>query len=249
MDIGIIYIMTNKLSGKKYVGKTTKSFNLRLNGHVCESRKSKPKHYIHRSIKKHGIINFEMAIKYYPIEILDEKEKEYIKKLKTRFPDGYNLTDGGDGVSGLEYTKEIREKMSESHMGNKGFWENKKRSDKTKEKIRKSLTGKKHSLITKRKMAKIHTGMKHTKESKLKMSLIQKQRIKDGIALIPTPIVQISKHIYHFENKNGTKYVTDNLNDFCGKYNISPSSARRITKYGITHKSWYGFRIKKEKVA
>jgi hypothetical protein len=57
-------------------------------------------------------------------EALDAVEKFYIKELNTKIPNGYNLADGGGGVSGWKNgkgyvpTKETRSKLSEAGKGN-----------------------------------------------------------------------------------------------------------------------------------
>lgn len=250
MDIGIIYIITNKISGKKYIGKTTKSFNLRWNEHLCLIRKNNPKQYIHRAIKKHGIANFEIAIKFYPIKILNGKEKEYIKRLNTKFPDGYNLTDGGDGVSGWKHTEKTRKKMSKAAKGKSKPWLlGKHPNEVTKEKISRRLMGTKQSLETIKKRTEKQIGRQHNAETKLKMSLLRKQQLENNINPMPICPIQKSRHIYYFENKDGTKYTTDDFNSFCEIYNISYGSAYRIINDGIVHKNWHGYKIKKDKVA
>jgi hypothetical protein len=40
-----------------------------------------------------------------------ELEQYYIKQYDTKVPNGYNLTDGGDGISGLKHNDETKEKI------------------------------------------------------------------------------------------------------------------------------------------
>ena len=78
-----------------------------------------------------------------------------------------NLTDGGDGVPGYKYTKEVREKMSEAQRG-------KKLSEETKNKLSEAQRGKKHSEETKKKMSEVKKGKKLSEETKKKMSKVRK---------------------------------------------------------------------------
>jgi hypothetical protein len=91
-----------------------------------------------------------------------------------------NLTDGGEGVSGLVHTVESREKMSLNNVGMLG----KRHSLETIEKIRNSNLGKLVSEETKNKLSKSHLGIiskpcgwKHTDETKQKMSEQARSRV------------------------------------------------------------------------
>jgi hypothetical protein len=64
-----------------------------------------------------------------------------------------NLTDGGDGVSGIRFSDETKKKMSDARKG-------KSRSPETIEKIRKSHLGKKHTDETKKKLSEKRSGEK-----------------------------------------------------------------------------------------
>ena len=90
-----IYILTNTVNGKQYVGMDS---NLpsrardHFNGHSkCAA--------ITAAIKKHGKDNFTVEIIPYPhisSDALREVERWHIAKRCTLYPHGYNLTPGGD---------------------------------------------------------------------------------------------------------------------------------------------------------
>jgi group I intron endonuclease len=107
---GCIYRLTNTDNGKKYIGKTIE-FKNRMNSH----KNSKDECYIHRAIRKYGWNTFkvEKIIDNVPEEDLNNLEISYIAVETTKRPNGYNLTDGGEGVSGYSHTEESRKKMSE----------------------------------------------------------------------------------------------------------------------------------------
>lgn len=69
---------------------------------------------IHRAMRKYGWENF--LVKTLAIandwEYLCDLEKKAIVAFKTTAPEGYNSTEGGDGVIGFEVTDELREKLS-----------------------------------------------------------------------------------------------------------------------------------------
>ena len=94
--MGIIYKVTNTLSGKSYVGQTQDSFHRRRLAHENLALKPKPSYYFHKALKKHGPENFEWVIlEECPAENLDNREQFYIAQLDTFAPKGYNLTKGG----------------------------------------------------------------------------------------------------------------------------------------------------------
>jgi NUMOD3 motif len=72
-----------------------------------------------------------------------------------------NLTDGGEGVSGLSHSEETKRKMSEVH---------KNPSEETRRKKRDARKGKTLSDETKRKMSEAHKGKTHSEQSKRKVS-------------------------------------------------------------------------------
>jgi group I intron endonuclease len=97
---------------------------------------------LNRAYKKYGEYYFKREIiEYCDISELNNKEKLYIKQYNTKFPHGYNLTDGGDGNKGLKFTKEQKQKISQSKIGQKYPKEHG-------EKIRQAKLGKKHNQET-----------------------------------------------------------------------------------------------------
>ena len=111
---GVIYLITNTLNGKMYVGQTRKKLSYRISQH--KSRSSKAKAGIDAAIRKYGWENFTVeVIETCPVEMLNEREIFWIAKLNSKVPNGYNLTDGGDGL--VSCTQETRDKMSASHKG------------------------------------------------------------------------------------------------------------------------------------
>ncbi len=105
---GCIYRLTNLIRNKKYIGKT-----IDFEGRMYEHKKGKSIHksYVERSIRKHGWHNFkvEIIIDDVPEEDPDNLETCYIDVEDTMVPNGYNLTKGGEGISGYRFTAEQRE--------------------------------------------------------------------------------------------------------------------------------------------
>ena len=107
---GIIYLIVNLINGKKYVGQTYQKLEERIKQHVsCIKKRG-----VDLAIQEYGIDNFSYEIiEECPIEKLDEREIFWIAELNTRFPNGYNLTNGGSGISRI-YSSENCDMMTYS---------------------------------------------------------------------------------------------------------------------------------------
>lgn len=98
MKTGLIYIIKNRVNDKVYIGQTTTTLRTRFTQHFKNST-VKSRHYkLYNAIKKYGKDNFyiELLENNIPINLLDQKEIEYIEKYDSFF-NGYNSTKGGDG--------------------------------------------------------------------------------------------------------------------------------------------------------
>ena len=152
---GVIYKIMNQLDGKGYVGQTTRSLEERFRGHIRADS------YLGRAIRKYGAENFtcEVIEECDTREQLNEREIFWIAELNTKVPNGYNMTDGGEGTVGCYPSDETRAKLSVATSGeNNPFF------------------GKHHTEESLAKMSEAHrgntawVGRHHRKESKVKMS-------------------------------------------------------------------------------
>ena len=132
--MGYIYLRTNKINGKKYVGQvTTKRFKARQN-RWNNLNQPYAGNVINAARAKYGIEAFDFEIlKECEDEELDYWEMYFIKELNTKAPYGYNLTDGGDGMSGFTVSSETKKKMCEAHKGKKNHMYGKHHSEKRKD--------------------------------------------------------------------------------------------------------------------
>lgn len=159
-----VYVHTNKINGKKYVGQTCKKYpNQRWrNG---EGYKSSPHFY--SAIQKYGWDNFEHEIIFKDLDLsqANEKEKELIAKYDTMNTDkGYNTRSGG--MNG-KHTEESKLKISQSRLGEKHHFYGKHLSEEHKEKLRQANIGRQHSDESKKKMSETRTGKYVGKNNKL----------------------------------------------------------------------------------
>lgn len=106
---GYIYLMTNKVNGKVYVGQTTTTIEHRMGQHFSNDKRSTT-HVVKNAIRKYGKDAFEVSelfrtdakTKNELVSILNEKEKEYILQYHSLVSEnGYNVDKGGSSVNYL----------------------------------------------------------------------------------------------------------------------------------------------------
>ncbi len=116
-----IYIITNTLNGKQYVGQST-GIRKRFTRHkrAARTKMVRESFYLHSSIAKHGVENFKFEILLYADDrdYLNLMEQRCIAGYNTLAPAGYNLDTGG-GVS-RTVTEATKEKMRNRVAWNKG---------------------------------------------------------------------------------------------------------------------------------
>jgi len=111
-----IYLVTNTINGKAYIGKTSKTVKGRWETHLQNAKMGLPYH-LYRAIRKYGVDAFHVQTiaECNNSEQLSELEKMWILLLGTHSTKyGYNMTYGGEGVTG---TEEVREKIRQKAMG------------------------------------------------------------------------------------------------------------------------------------
>lgn len=94
--LGKIYLITNNVNNKVYVGQTIQTLKKRFNGHCCYSKTDRSNNmYIKRAIHKYGKDKFTIhLLEECSIDKLNERE-EYWISFYDSYRTGYNLTLGG----------------------------------------------------------------------------------------------------------------------------------------------------------
>lgn len=95
-----VYLLTNKINGKQYVGRTSQSLKSRFNNGNGYSQS-----YLSTDIKKYGWNNFNHTLIKSGLtkEEACELEKKMIKELKTQ-ETGYNISEGGLGKDSFSFS-------------------------------------------------------------------------------------------------------------------------------------------------
>jgi group I intron endonuclease len=112
--MGCVYIATNGVTGKVYIGKTVQELRKRKNIHHFYARRgSKKFFYFQRAIEKYGkdAFSWEILFQSNDDKVLCQRETLFIAAYDSQNPErGYNLCSGGEGSIPNEETKaKIRE--------------------------------------------------------------------------------------------------------------------------------------------
>lgn len=153
---GQIYLVTNNLNGKQYVGQTIVATNKVGHGKLMT-----------RAYAKHGKGNFtydKICGGLSNKAILNFAERFWIKVMNSRLPNGYNIEHGGSDKD--KVSAETKEKLRLALTGHK-------QSEETKAKRR----GKKASAETRAKLSAVHTGKTCSASTRAKIGDAQKGRV------------------------------------------------------------------------
>lgn len=183
-------------NGKSYIGITKHTADIRFKKH-CSVNSAQLA--IHRAINKYGKDNIKVnTLVIGSMDYLMELEKTAIKSFDTKYPHGYNLTDGGEGTFGVVRNSECRRRMSESKKGTKLSEANrlaliKANTGRVKtpeeiEKLKIAHTGRVFSKEHRNNLSIAKTGKRHTEEAKNKVRLanigkVVSQETKDKLRI------------------------------------------------------------------
>lgn len=153
----IIYLVTNTVNGKQYVGQTTRTIVWRWRGHLSCARRGSMLP-LHCAIRKYGSQAFSVTIvqKCSTQVELDSAEVHWISELRTT-KTGYNLAEGG-------VNSRILRGKNHPHFG-------KHLTDEHRAKLSIAHTGKTMSEAARQQMSRSQRGRKHSAESRAKISL------------------------------------------------------------------------------
>ena len=214
--IGEIYKITNTETNKCYIGQT-RSHRLnhnkyrpfgymgRFKDHVNEAHSSKKNQswYLNAALLKYGQEKFHCElIKTCPVSELNSYESQFILEYNSKYPNGYNLTDGGQVFTKVLHTEQKPVPITRQ--------KDVKRSDYTKRLISDRLKSSLNDVSHRKEMMKIvqtqHTAKKFAKYKDIS---VDETKIEDYLSVI-------------HDTKTNTDYIRVTINgirsSFVGKY-------------------------------
>ena len=118
MVTGTIYLITNKINKKCYVGQTIKTPEYRWRQHIKCSKYEKVKHLpLYRAFRKYGVENFtfEVIVQNVPSDLLNDLETNCIEAYDGT--KGYNILKIGNSTRGFKFSKETLLHLSNVRKG------------------------------------------------------------------------------------------------------------------------------------
>lgn len=117
--VHFIYCLTNKVNSKKYIGRTN-DIKRRMSQHKVDSfNRNCPNKYdtpLAAAIRKYGWENFTVEVleQHPDLQVINQKEISWIKKLNTYLGEGYNASSGGElGFTGRIYSSKFAGNLPE----------------------------------------------------------------------------------------------------------------------------------------
>lgn len=177
-NAGEIYMLTNKVNGKRYIGQTrcvgsdgrTRGAAVRFQQHVSAAKRNeKGCRFLMNAMRKHGPENFEVEVLVVVhVSQLDDMERKLISQYDTCNPKfGYNLMEGGY-IGDSEYLKQAASKAA------KEMWKDPEYREVMTDKVKKQWEDPAFR-------EKVESGVKRASQARWKDPEIRK-RIVEGIS-------------------------------------------------------------------
>ena len=234
-----IYQILNKITKKCYIGETkSKDVVWRWNQHKQKIESNKGCPALRDAIKKYGIDNFEFSVVIICFD--DERfkyEREYIRKYNSVVPNGYNITNGGEGggFQGKTHTDQvkniIKDKLKQKYIDNpelkKQLSERNKivmNNPEIREKVKNGIeNSEKWKKVIEENRRGNYNKIKHNEETKKKISESLKKYHSENIKVVDNVIIER-------DNKLGKKVKQYDMNNNLLNEYISISVASKETR-------------------
>lgn len=235
MKTAKIYKITNIQNGKIYIGYTQKDDAIkRWRDHCNAAKTTGPRWKFHNAINSYGEENFTFEVLYESNDLehtLNVMEPKFIIEHNSHYIDGwgYNMTTGGDGITGFRHSEETLKKLSLASTG-------KKHSEATKKKMSDYHKGKTFSAITRKRLSIAHTGMKKgpaTEERKQKI-----RKALTGLKRSKQSRLNCARSTYLVILPNGTEEIVKSLSLFCEERNLNSGSLRNTLHIDRKYKGY-----------
>lgn len=157
-----IYIISNIINDKVYIGQTSRPIESREKEHFYYYKTIDT--HIYRAMRKYGVENFNMTpiCSVFNVDDLDDLEIQIISEYDS-FHNGYNMNEGGNSMRGYKHTVETKKKMSMKRMGRLCSDETKKKMSKLSSGKNNAFYNKQHTEETKKSIGKLNFGKNNSK--------------------------------------------------------------------------------------
>lgn len=221
-----IYSLTNKTTGKRYIGQTV-YLNGRKGDHLLNLRRNQHDNdYLQKAFNKYGEEDFIFEVLEVVPKLengtndkdkLTEREQywmDYYKSWNRYY--GYNINPSAsiNPMQGKTHTEEARAKISEAAKG-------RVLSEEAKQKL-------------------IDSRKDKPSDSREKQVKVDYSTRKIGTA-------KRIEFEYYIKDLEGDEHIFNNLTEFCRNHNLSQSHFRNMLNHGKFYKGWSGYKIKLNK--
>lgn len=210
----LVYLITNKVNGKQYVGQTIHTLEARWKRHCWAVTANTSGMPISFAIAKYGKENFSLEVLGTATtqEELDTLEIECCAKFDTFSPKGYNLR---AGKARGKCSEETKKRISE---GNKGRLV----SAETKIRLRASHLGNQMPDSTRAKLQELYAG-------------------RSVSTLGPKAFAEKKSQTYTVTSPDGAVAIVKNMKQFCLEHDLSPAKMCLVAQGKRTHHKGWGF--------
>lgn len=114
-----VYKITNRMIGKCYFGITKATIHFRWRQHVLLAKRGNRKGALQGAIVKYGEDAFDIVEVYVAIDVREAQsvERGLIAQHGTMWPNGYNMSTGGELRTGYRVSSDTKKKMRETALG------------------------------------------------------------------------------------------------------------------------------------
>lgn len=184
---GCVYVATNSINGRSYIGKTKMPLLKRIRCHKSAAVNGGSMGF-HGAIRKYGFEAFRWNMLFVSEceAALYDAERELIAAARDRGERLYNRSDGGEGATGAAWTSAARKKLSDTTKGRtfspetrarlSAALKGKAKSPEHTEKMRAAKTGSKIKPWTPERRAKMQIYIDRARGTKKPPEVIEKMR-------------------------------------------------------------------------
>ena len=221
-----VYKIVNKITGKIYIGVTSKKLKYRFRSHIKRFESGQTSYKLYNSMRKHRTENFyiEKICDCLSKEEMFEKEKELIEEYNS-IKEGYNMNEGGNAPPSMKGRKrpDVSQRLKENNpMSDENIRERHKdatiRNEEWKRNNEKAIR-KANSEESNRKQAKSISGDNNPNKRKD----VKEKKAKKYVITDP----------------EGNEYKISNLSEFCQNKGLNHSNMTLVAQgKRKQHKGW-----------